>query len=219
VLLGHVAIALIYTTPWDNYLVATRVWWYDPALVTGLTLGWVPIEEYTFFVVQTLLSGLWLLFWMRRLDPPRAALRPRPRLRWASLAVGGALWALTLVALLLGWAPARYMALILFWFLPPILLQLGFGADILWRHRRLVLLGFLPPTLYLWLVDGLAIASGTWTISPEHTLGLDLFGVLPIEEATFFLITNIVIAFGMVLMLAWESHVRVGWRAGELEDQ
>ena len=23
----------VYTTPWDNYLVATNVWWYDPALV------------------------------------------------------------------------------------------------------------------------------------------------------------------------------------------
>ena len=53
VLAAHVVIALSYTTPWDNYLVATRVWWYDPALVAGITLGWVPIEEYTFFVVQT----------------------------------------------------------------------------------------------------------------------------------------------------------------------
>ncbi|MCA9906846.1 MAG: hypothetical protein KC547_23485, partial [Anaerolineae bacterium] len=23
---GHVAVAVAYTTPWDNYLVATRVW-------------------------------------------------------------------------------------------------------------------------------------------------------------------------------------------------
>ncbi len=60
--LAHVAVAVIYTTPWDNYLVATAVWWYDPALVTGITLGWVPLEEYTFFVLQTLLLGLWLLY-------------------------------------------------------------------------------------------------------------------------------------------------------------
>ncbi|MCB0021069.1 MAG: lycopene cyclase domain-containing protein, partial [Anaerolineales bacterium] len=38
-LLIIIALALFYTTPWDNYLVATRVWWYDPALVTGLTIG------------------------------------------------------------------------------------------------------------------------------------------------------------------------------------
>ena len=49
----HMLLALIYTTPWDNYLVANRVWWYDPALVTGITLAWVPLEEYAFFLLQT----------------------------------------------------------------------------------------------------------------------------------------------------------------------
>ena len=38
----------------------------DPNLVTGLTIGWVPIEEYTFFIVQPILAGLWFLFWARR---------------------------------------------------------------------------------------------------------------------------------------------------------
>src|SRR5512142_2737525 len=59
-------IALIYTTPWDNYLVANRIWWYHPDLVTGITIGWVPIEEYTFFLLQPLMSGLWFLFVSRR---------------------------------------------------------------------------------------------------------------------------------------------------------
>ena len=57
-----IGVAVLYTTPWDNYLVATGVWWYDPALVTGITWGWVPLEEYTFFVLQPVLTGLWLLF-------------------------------------------------------------------------------------------------------------------------------------------------------------
>lgn len=60
-----VVIAFTYTTPWDNYLVATGVWWYDPDLVTGIIWGWVPIEEYTFFVVQPILGGLWLLVLFR----------------------------------------------------------------------------------------------------------------------------------------------------------
>lgn len=210
VLWGHVAIALLWTTPWDNYLVATRVWWYEPALVTGLTLGWVPIEEYTFFVVQTLMAGLWLLAWMRRLPAPCAPFVSRKRLRWTATAGAALLWAVWLALLLAGWEAGRYMALILVWFLPPVLLQLAFGADILWHHRRLVLVGLLPPFLYLCLVDGLAIASGTWTIDPIQTLGLDLFHILPLEETAFFWMTSVVIAFGMVLMLARESHERVG---------
>ncbi|MCU0479599.1 MAG: hypothetical protein MUE54_00140 [Anaerolineae bacterium] len=35
-LIGHSLVALTYTTVWDNYLVATKVWGYDPKLVTGL---------------------------------------------------------------------------------------------------------------------------------------------------------------------------------------
>ena len=33
----HVLLAVVYTTPWDNYLVATRVWYYNPHLVTGMS--------------------------------------------------------------------------------------------------------------------------------------------------------------------------------------
>lgn len=53
-----ILIALVYTTPWDNYLVATQVWYYDPARVWNIILGWVPLEEYLFFVLQTILAGL-----------------------------------------------------------------------------------------------------------------------------------------------------------------
>src|SRR5512133_3182567 len=58
----HVILAVLYTTPWDNYLVATGVWYYNPKLVTGIVIGYVPIEEYTFFVLETILSGLWWWF-------------------------------------------------------------------------------------------------------------------------------------------------------------
>jgi lycopene beta-cyclase len=58
-------IAVVYTTPWDNYLVASRVWYYNPALVLGLPLGHVPIEEYAFFVLQSFLTGLFV-FWLWR---------------------------------------------------------------------------------------------------------------------------------------------------------
>ena len=216
VFVGHIAIALVYTTPWDNYLVATRVWWYEPSLVTGITLGWVPIEEYTFFVVQTMVAGLWLLAIMRRLRRPEQPFVQRRALRWSATTVGAILWAGSLASLLIGWAQGEYMALIGLWFLPPILLQFVFGADILWHYRRLVLYGILPPFVYLCLVDAIAIHSGTWTINPDNILGVYLSGVLPLEEMTFFLVTNVLIVFGMVLMLAIESHVRAGTRPGKV---
>jgi lycopene cyclase domain-containing protein len=111
------------------------------------------------------------------------------------------------VALLVGYAPATYLAITLAWALPPIGLQLVFGADILWRHRGLVGWAIVPLTVYLCLADSLAIASGTWTIAPGASTGLFL-GALPLEEAVFFLLTDILIVFGITLLLAGESSAR-----------
>jgi lycopene cyclase domain-containing protein len=210
VLAIHVAIALVYTTPWDNYLVATRVWWYDPALVTGLTIGWVPIEEYTFFLLQPILTGLWLLWLMRRkrlLDRPGRL--PQSGLPHRSVIFLSGVWAVMIVILLVRWQPGTYLALELGWALPAIMLQLGFGADILWRHRRLLALALAPATLFLAAADALAIGAGTWTINPAQSLNLLLFGVLPVEEFIFFLITNVLIVFGVTLALAEESKERM----------
>lgn len=205
----HVLVALIYTTPWDNYLVATRVWWYDPALVTGVVLGWVPIEEYTFFILQPILAGLWLAFWAKRQPVPSRNTEYGIRLRAGSVALLGVVWVGTAVLLITGWKPGTYLALELIWALPPIALQLGFGADILWRYRRLVFLSIVPLTLYLSFADALAINWGTWTIDPAQSLNIYLGGVLPVEEFIFFLLTNTLVTFGVVLVWAEASHRRL----------
>ena len=54
------------------------------------------------------------------------------------------------------------------------------------------------PTTYLWVVDTLALKRGTWTIESGTKLGLHLWDGLEIEEAIFFLATNILIVFGLV---------------------
>ena len=88
------------------------------------------------------------------------------------------------------------------------LLQFGYGADILWKKRAQLLLTILPATIYLWVVDAIAIYSGVWTIDPKQTLGIKI-GPLPIEEMVFFLVTNMMISFGITLMIAPESTVRL----------
>jgi lycopene beta-cyclase len=208
----HAIAAVVYTTPWDNYLVATAVWWYDPQRVLGLTFGYVPMEEYSFFVLQTAMTGLWLL-WLR--PRSRSPLRGegwgegQSLLPWrwrpyrpgllVTLAVA-VLWVASLAALWTAATAASYLALTLAWFLPPIILQLIVGADILWNRRRLALCALLPPIAYLSVTDAVAIHVGIWTISPQHTLGILAGGVLPIEEIIFFTLTNILIVFGMLLM-------------------
>ncbi|RPH60840.1 MAG: lycopene cyclase domain-containing protein, partial [Chloroflexi bacterium] len=125
------------------------------------------------------------------------------------------LWLVSLGFFLSGWPPATYLAITLAWALPPIGLQLLFGADILWHYRRLVALTILSVTLYLSAADSLAISSGTWTIDPQQSTGVFL-GALPLEEALFFLITNTLIGFGLTLLLAHSSRQRLAaWKAGQ----
>ena len=205
----HVVLAVVYTTPWDNYLVASGVWVYDPQLVTGIVLGWVPIEEYTFFVVQTILAGLWLLFLMRHVPLPREMAGLRPAWRFAPLPIIGAVWLASVVVLAIGWDPGTYLALILVWALPPIALQVGFGGDILRRYGRLTLLALASLTLYLALADSVAIGGGTWTINPATSLPLLIGGVLPVEEFVFFLATNTLITFGTLLVMSQEGGERL----------
>jgi lycopene cyclase domain-containing protein len=211
-----VVVALLYTTPWDNYLVATGVWWYNPELVAGIILGWVPLEEYLFFVLQPILVGLWLLWLARRL-PVGASLaakdewsqvRPFSPLFIVSFATL-CLWIMSVVFLMTDWQPGRYLALELAWALPPILLQLFFGADILRRHWRLLLLTIVPITLYLSLADALAIMAGIWTIDPAQSTGILLGGKLPFEEFVFFLLTTLLVTLGVVLGIAEESWQRI----------
>ncbi|MBX3084797.1 MAG: lycopene cyclase domain-containing protein [Anaerolineae bacterium] len=206
-ILTHCVIAVVYTTPWDNYLVATKVWWYDPKLVTGLVLGYVPIEEYCFFVLQVLLTGAWLAM-LARHTPITQPVEPSPRKRWMWTLALLIVWLGFLVILIGNWRPGTYLALLMLWALPPVMMQTAFGADILWRHRKIILLSIIPMTLYLAASDKLAISSGTWTINPEQTVGILILGRLPIEEFAFFLMTNTLITLGCTLMLDVESKAR-----------
>ncbi len=214
IVLAHVFIALIYTTPWDNYLVATNVWWYNPQLVTGIRIGWVPIEEYAFFILQTLLTGL-LTVWLIRHFADRALAEPAGaetgpdgwKLRmWGSLGIG-LVWAASIVGLILGWETGTYLTLILTWALIPVLLQAIFGLDILLRRWRVLVWGIIPPTIYLWVLDWVALSETTWTIDPLQTTGLKV-GVIPIEEMLFFFMTNLIIVFGVTLMFSQPSQER-----------
>ncbi len=210
VIVGQVVVAVVYTTPWDNYLVATRVWWYNPGLVTGFVIGYVPIEEYTFFVLQTLLTAAFLLL-IARYRPLWTPVQLNASEWKRKVATGllAVLWVIFAVILVVGWKPGTYLALLMVWALPPLMIQTGFGADILWHYRRYIVPTVVLMTLYLAVADKLAISSGTWTINPEQSLNIFVFGTLPIEELIFFFMTNVLVAVGITLASSTFSKARV----------
>jgi lycopene cyclase domain-containing protein len=215
-ILVHIVLAVVYTTPWDNYLVATGVWYYNPNLVTGILLGYVPIEEYTFFVLETILSGLWWWLLARRISEPRGDFQPSKKMRIVSSVILLAAWIIFTALFFSDNKPITYLSITLFWAFPAIFPQLLYGADILWHHRKLVLTGILVPGTYLSLMDIVALKDTTWSIAKDQTTGVLFFGILPLEEVVFFFITNILIIFGMTLLLSNLGSQRFNnWRANK----
>ncbi len=189
-------VAFIYTTPWDNYLVWRGIWEYPIGRVVG-KIGYVPIEEYLFFLLQTILTGLWL-YWLLAYQSKPVQQESSSKLRvlmpicGITLSIAG--------FLMLRYDSTLYLGLILAWAAPIFSLQWIVGTATLWAMKRIWLIGALVPTLYLWIADRIAIGNGIWQISDAYTTGLQLFG-LPIEEATFFLMTNLLVVQGILLFL------------------
>ena len=188
-------IAFVYTTPWDNYLVANEVWTYPPDRVWA-TVGYVPVEEYAFFVIETLMVGL-----LVRLLQARWPARPAPPNRTARV-VGTAVFAAFAavgVACLVAGGRWLYLGLILAWAFPILALMWGIGGHLIWARRRLVAWAVGPASLYLWAVDRYAIADGIWDITDATRTGWEIAG-LPVEEALFFTTTALLVAQGLVML-------------------
>jgi len=196
-------LAVVYTTPWDNYLITRGAWWYGEGTV--LARFWAaPLGEYLFFVLQPVVAGLWLARFDVDTDRPLATpLSVRAVGILAAAAVG-------LVGFGLLQRPGGlYLGSLLAWSSPILALQWAFGWPFLLAEWRTVALGTLVPTAYLWVADAVALELGVWTIAETHTLGpkLPLLN-LPIEEAVFFLLTTLFVVQGLVLYV-W---LRDQWR-------
>lgn len=201
-------IAVVWTTPWDNYLVANNVWWYDKDLVLNIIIGYVPIEEYAFFVLQTLMTSLLFAGVLGVITPPNQPFRAR----YIDLAIFLIMSLILLVMIMLasGESKFNYLILEIGWLaLPPLAIQWLFGLDIILYRWKVILISVLIPTLWLTAMDSVAIGAGTWSISKEQTLGIQLGGIVPIEEAIFFLITNLLIVQGISLLYLPEGWTRV----------
>ncbi|RKH44275.1 lycopene cyclase domain-containing protein [Corallococcus llansteffanensis] len=74
-------VVYVTTSPWDNLAVKWGLWGFDPERIWGVKLGYLPLEEYLFFGLQTLLVGLWARARLERVlgKQPEAATPAKPR--------------------------------------------------------------------------------------------------------------------------------------------
>ena len=157
-------IALVYTAPWDNYLIMENIWSY-PTGVVFATIGYVPIEEYGFMVMQTMLAGvLWSLV-SSKINV--SGLTPSGKGILVSLIPG------FVGAYCLSHESGTYAGLILVWAFPPLALQWGLGARALLSSAKMWMPLWVGFTLYLCLADAFAISDGIWTITSTTRSGIE----------------------------------------------
>lgn len=95
-----------------------------------------------------------------------------------------------------------YLGLILAWASPFALFTFSLsGHFILSLPWTSTLLPIALPTLYLWHVDERALSAGTWAIASNTKTTATVWGIgggrLDVEEALFFLMSNVLVVFGL----------------------
>ena len=157
VMAGILGIVMVFTSPWDNYAVAKGIWDF-PRERVWFRVGKLPVEEYAFFVIQSL-EVMWLSWaFLRWVEPPSGA----PPARW----IGDPSVLRHISILLIFWAalgialkewPRReprihYAWHLFYWFLPVVGVQWIVGGPLLLTYWQQVLV----PTLAI----GTSIVTG-----------------------------------------------------------
>ncbi|KAI1212724.1 Squalene/phytoene synthase-domain-containing protein [Annulohypoxylon truncatum] len=201
-----ILVAFFATLPWDSYLVRHGIWTYPPDATTGLSLFSVPAEELFFFIIQTYITSMLYILLNKPIlhaqfltnkndSSPKAR---RIKLLGQLLMIG---CIATGAFLIKRGGEGTYLGLILLWACPFALLTWTLSGYFLIRLPLVnIATPIIVPTVYLWIVDEMALGRGTWAIESGTKLGWRIWGSLELEEALFFLVTNALIVTGMVAM-------------------
>lgn len=155
-------------------------------MIIGPKLFDIPLEEVFFFIIQTYNTTLLYLLLSKPTFHPAYLRYEKKKDVWKYARLAGQ--AVLAIVLKKGFTMVRedeegvYMGLILIWAVPFLLLLWSLAYQFIlglpWTNT---LLPIALPTLYLWIVDTLALRRGTWVIENGTKLGIHLWPHLEIE--------------------------------------
>jgi putative membrane protein len=198
-------VVMLFTSPWDNFAVKQRIWDFPDERLLG-RIGFLPVEEYAFFLIQSLqvmgLIGILAL-----------GMGPRESLSDVNFTQIGT-WFPTVAVLLLWlvvgislggriWKTSRfhYAWHLLYWFLPLILLQWAFAWPILLPRLDWIVTATLAIGTWLSFADWIAVRQGIWFFDEAQITGWKIGRILPWEEIAFFYITSLLVSQSFLILL------------------
>jgi putative membrane protein len=195
---------MVFTTPWDNLAAKWGIWGF-PREKYSLRIGYLPVEEYAFFLLQSanVMLAVRALFhfypdWQIGLETNVG--------KWTVICLAASLIPWSFVAIQLRWlrkhkGPRVNYAIHLAWFLPVIYAQWVLAPPLFWNHAGLLALVTVAFGVYYTLADLAAVKAGTWFFDEKQITGVKLGGVLPWEEIAFFFLTSLLVAQSYLLLL------------------
>lgn len=190
--------AVAYTTPWDNFIIYNGAWTYQPERVLTV-IGHVPAEEYLFFVIQSVMTSLWTLLCVRWSTPClnfNYDKKSYQLIRWIPILL---LCVVTAVGygMTIPGHNTFYLGCILWW-VSPVMMVLWYGAGNFFVKKIISSsIAIIVPTLYLCWVDQIALKNNVWHINETTSLNVFIVEHLPLEEALFFFVMNVIIVLAV----------------------
>ncbi|MCE0522833.1 MAG: lycopene cyclase domain-containing protein [Methylacidiphilales bacterium] len=195
---------MVFTTPWDNLAAKWGIWGF-PRNKYSLRIGYLPVEEYAFFLLQSanVMLAVRALF---RFLPDWQTGQETGIGKWTLICLAASVVPWIFVAVQLRWlrrkaGPRVNYALHLAWFLPVIYAQWILAPPLFGGHAGLLALVTAAFGVYYTLADLAAVRAGTWFFDEKQITGVKLAGVLPWEEIAFFFLTSLLVAQSFLLLL------------------
>ena len=195
---------MIFTSLWDNFAAIWGIWGF-PREKYSLRIGYLPVEEYAFFILQSvnvMLAMRALFHFVPDWQTGQETAIDRDQVLCLAASTVGWLF----VALSLRWlrgkaGPCVNYAIHLAWFLPVIYTQWVLAPFLFLAHAWMLLAITLGFGVYYSLADLAAVRSGTWYFDEKQITGVKLAGLLPWEEIAFFFLTSLLVAQSYLLLL------------------
>lgn len=198
---------MIFTTPWDNYAAKCGIWGFSEGQFFR-KIGYLPVEEYLFFVIQSA-QAMALTLIVLDFGDFRSLGGVTEETRSWLLISGGIGFLICMVAgvfISAQWKTRsggkwHYTWHLFFWFLPVVILQWWIAPDVLLPRWPVLLSVTVLLGTYLSWADWMAIKRNIWFFDHKQTTGLNLGGKMPWEEAAFFYLTSLLVCQSFLILL------------------